>query len=82
MSDSNVWPRLTEVFRRVFRRPDLQIQAGTSAWDVPGWDSIAHLQLILGIEKEFAIEFEIREIAGIESAGQLAECIARKVPST
>lgn len=78
MSNTEIWNRLTLIFRRVFRKPDLQVAAETTAWDISGWDSIAHMQLILGIEEEFGIQFEIHEVAGIEKAGEFVKAIVAK----
>lgn len=78
ISEKDIWQRMTGVFRQVLRQPDLIVEAGTTAWNVPGWDSIAHLQILLALEKEFSIQLEIHEVAGIDSAGELAAWIARK----
>ena len=41
-----------------------------SAEDVEGWDSIAHINLIVSIEKQFGIKFAMAEIAGLQEKGQ------------
>jgi len=49
-------------------RPDLRIG------DVEQWDSVAHLDLISGLEREFGVRFELDEMATLTS---LPEFVAR-----
>jgi acyl carrier protein len=51
----------------------------TSADDVVGWDSMAHVGLMAAIEDEFHIQFEPEEITAFANLGELARMIARKV---
>jgi acyl carrier protein len=61
---------LQDVFRRVFDDDDLAISASTSAEDIDGWDSMAHINLIIAIEKRFKIKFAAGEIATLARRGQ------------
>ncbi len=61
---------LQEVFRRVFDDDDLLITDSTSAADVNGWDSMAHINLIIAIEKRFSVKFAAAEIASLGRRGQ------------
>jgi acyl carrier protein len=58
------------VFRRVFDEDDLEINDGTTAADVNGWDSMAHINLIIAIEKTFAIKLTSSEIASLRGPAQ------------
>ena len=61
---------LQEVFRRVFDDDDLTISDSTSADDIDGWDSMAHINLIIATEKHFGIRFATAEISGLKANGQ------------
>lgn len=69
--------RLEAVFYRVFRRT-FPISRELSAWDVPGWDSIANIELILEIEKEFGISFSTQEVLDLKCVGDIFDLLARK----
>jgi len=73
---------LQEVFRRVFDDDDLTISDSTSADDIDGWDSMAHINLIIAIEKHFKIKFAASEIATLgrrgQTVGNLMEMLAAK----
>lgn len=51
----------------------------TTADDVEGWDSIAHVKLIIALESALGVRFEANEITAPENIGQLAGIIAGKL---
>jgi acyl carrier protein len=61
---------LQDVLRRVFDDDELVITDSTSAADVDGWDSMAHINLIIAVEKRFGIKFAASEIAALGQRGQ------------
>jgi acyl carrier protein len=67
---SELHTELQDVFRRVFDDDDLKIAETTTATDVDGWDSMAHINLIIAIEKKFGIKFSASEIASLGRRGQ------------
>ncbi len=71
---------LRDVFRRVFDEDDLEITDATTAVDVDGWDSMAHVNLILAIEKQFRIKFSSADLVAIQGqdVGGLARIVAAK----
>jgi acyl carrier protein len=51
----------------------------TVASDIPGWDSVAHINLILNIEMKFGIAFTSQELSSFENVGSLCRLIEKKV---
>ncbi len=70
---------LQEIFRDVFDDEELEITEETTAEDIEGWDSLTHIQIIVGIEKKFEIKFSAVEIKASENVGEFIELIDRKV---
>ena len=70
--------QLLSIFRNVFDDDDLVINPSTTAQDIDGWDSLAHISLIVAIEKSFNLRFSTAEIFDFENVGQMAELILRK----
>ncbi|MDA7544117.1 acyl carrier protein [Alphaproteobacteria bacterium] len=66
---------LEVIFRDVFDDEDLLIYPDSTANDIDGWDSLAHIRLILEIEKRFSLHFKASEIEKLENVGQMAELI-------
>jgi len=52
----------------------------TTGADLPGWDSIMHINTMFSIEEEFGIQFVGDEFARLNSIGELKEALRRKVP--
>jgi len=61
---------LQAIFRRVFDQDELVITPSTSADEVDGWDSMAHINLIVAIEKKFGVRFTASDLAALSGAGQ------------
>jgi acyl carrier protein len=70
--------RLEHVFRDVFNDEDLEISRETSAKDIPDWDSVMHVSLIVNVEKAFGVRFSSSEVARLQNAGELSDLIESK----
>ena len=62
---------LQELFRQVFNDDALLLTDGTTANDIPGWDSVAHLNLMFSIEEHFGVMFSGNELAEFKNIGEL-----------
>ncbi len=51
----------------------------TTANQVPNWDSLNHINVILAVEKEFKIKFKGAEILRIKNVGELEQLINAKL---
>jgi acyl carrier protein len=58
-----------DVFRDVFDADQLTVTESTTAADIPGWDSLGHINLIIAIEKRFGIKFANAEISRLKAYG-------------
>ncbi len=71
---------LQSVFRKVFNNPTLAISDDMSAADIDGWDSLAHIDLIVAVEKTFAVKFRNAEIARLHCIGDLKKLLVKHRP--
>lgn len=78
MSTRMVSERLQSVFREVFDDDRLEISEATRKADIPGWDSLADVRLIIGIEEEYRITFSTPEIGHLHSVGDVVAALARR----
>jgi acyl carrier protein len=69
---------LTEVFRVTFGDESLVLTPEMTADDVEGWDSVAHITLIYGIEDEFGMKFSTRDLESLTSVGDLMAIVSRR----
>ena len=66
------------IFQDLFRDKRLAINAETSAKDIEGWDSLAHITLIVAIEKKFGIKFKLAELQEIRNVGDILALVKTK----
>lgn len=76
--DTTISPVLLEIFRHALNNPALQLRAEMGRVDVAGWDSMAHIRIVLEVEKKFKIRLAAQEIASFSTIGELSQLIARK----
>lgn len=74
--------RLTDLFRAAFDRPDLIYHGKTMMRDIPGFDSINFVQMILAVEEAFGIELHEDEVDTICTMSDVYARVRDKVPRT
>ena len=70
--------KVTPIFREVFDRPELVVTEATNAASVEGWDSYAHINLIVALEEAFQVSFTTQELGSMQSVGDLLKLMAQK----
>jgi acyl carrier protein len=78
VTDDDIYARLTPIFREVFDDDELKVHPQLTARDVPEWDSMTHIRLVLSVEKAFGTRFAASEIARLENVGELVSLIGRR----
>lgn len=79
MERNEILSRVQEVFREELELDDLELTDETTADDVEEWDSLSHVQLVVALEKAFAVKFSSREILSWDNVGDLVICIQKKL---
>lgn len=74
-----IWNKLREILADILGVEDIDLQPETTAKNIPGWDSISHIQIMISIEKAFSFRFRTGELSQLENVGQLVERIGRRV---
>ncbi len=78
MDQASIIQELTPIFRDVLDLPDLALGATSNASNVEGWDSLAHVNLVVAIEKHYRIKFALGELQSLKNVGEMADLILRK----
>lgn len=71
--------RLSEIFEDIFDDEMIEITENLTADDVEDWDSLAHVRLIIAIEREFGFEFSATEIENFTNVGAMMKTISAKL---
>lgn len=69
------------IIRDMFDEYDGPISRSLTATEVAQWDSLAHVQLIVAIERACRIRFNSGEIRNFENLGELIDAVDRKKSS-
>ena len=72
MDQSEIYARLTMVFEDVLDEDSIVLTPKLSAKDVDSWDSLAHVRLVLSVERAFKVKFSTSEIGRLANVGDLA----------
>ena len=75
MDEPQIYARLAAIFEDVFDEESIKVTPELSAKDVDGWDSLAHIRLILTVEKSFKVRFSTSEIGKLDNVGDLVKLI-------
>ena len=76
MTREEVYSRLKNVFEDVFEF-EVDLNDNTTSADVPGWDSLAHITLMVGIGSEFKIKLPMSEVVHLRNVGEMVTLIMK-----
>jgi acyl carrier protein len=77
-NQSEVIAKLQLIFDDIFLEP-VNLTPSLSAADVPQWDSLTQISLLLAVEKAFGIRFRVGEVEGTKNVGEFADLIAKRI---
>ena len=69
---------VTEIFRSVFEDPTLELTLDMTPDDLPCWDSMNHITVVVEAECRFDIQFQTAEIEELRSVGGMVRQIQTK----
>ena len=65
--------RLLDMFQSVFGDDVTSLKDSDGIGNIPGWDSAGHLNLIMAIEAEYGVQFDIEEMDSLTNVAALRE---------
>ncbi|MGE5679379.1 MAG: acyl carrier protein [Bacillota bacterium] len=71
--------RLKKAILEALEIEDYDIHDETTADQVPGWDSLSHVNVILAVEKEFNLRFKSMEVLKLKKVGDLQKLVDSKL---
>ena len=74
-----IMDKVTAILRDVFDDDELVITDETNSEDIEDWDSLEHIALIVSMEKEFDLKFDIKEVNKLENVGGMIDLIKSKL---
>lgn len=78
MDNTRIIQELTPIFSDILDQPNLQLSPESNASNVEGWDSLAHINLVVAIQKRYRIKFALGELQDLKNLGEMAALIQKK----
>lgn len=70
--------RLKRVILGQLKLNEFTLHDETHAYEVPGWDSLSHISVLVAIEKDYGIRFKTIEVLRLKNLGDLQRLIDAK----
>lgn len=77
MSQTEVIAELQTIFDNLFLEP-VVLTPALSAQDVPEWDSLTHISLMVAVEKAFGVRFRVGEVENVKNIGEFTSLILQR----
>jgi acyl carrier protein len=68
---------LKTVILEALNLEDWDMEDSTKASDVPGWDSLNHINVVLAIERHYGIRFRTKDLFKLKNIGELQELLEK-----
>jgi acyl carrier protein len=81
LNQAEVIAKLQTIFDDLFLEPVTvtpELSAKDVPEDVPEWDSLMHISLVVSVEKAFAVRFRVGEVEATKNVGEFADLIVRR----
>jgi acyl carrier protein len=72
-------PQLKHVILGALKLDDWELKDATLAPEVPGWDSLSHVNVVLAVEKHYNLRFTSVEVIRMKNVGDLQRLVDSKL---
>ena len=76
MEKEEIYERLNNVFRDVFDDESIVVKPETTSADIEDWDSLEHINLVVAVESEFGMKFNMNEVTTMKNVGDMVNIIS------
>lgn len=78
MNDT-IFAQVQTIAADVFRVPKSSLTATASPIQIEAWDSIQNVNLVMSLEQQFSIQFDIEDLEKMKTIGDIADVLSRKL---
>ncbi len=79
MNRTELIEQVSEIFRDIFDDDDITVHNEMTAADIEDWDSLEQINILVAMERKFAIKFSVGEVEGLKDVGEMLDLIERKI---
>jgi acyl carrier protein len=81
LTEEDILARVTQIVRDELDDDDIELSMNTQANEVEGWDSMAHVRIVIAVERAFKARFETVQITGLKNVGDLVRLVQQNLPA-
>ena len=74
---SDVDQKIKRIVLETLKIKETDYNDDLTAGDLPAWDSIGHVNLLMAVEREFDVAFDVTDAIDIESVGDLQDMVKK-----
>lgn len=78
MTSADTMAKLQGVFDDIFLEP-VKLTRELSAKQVPEWDSLMQVSLVMAVERAFNVRFRVGEVEATRNVGDFVDLIDRRI---
>lgn len=71
--------KIANILEALLDRDSILLTDATTAADIDGWDSLVHLKLLMALEEDLEIEFEVGDIKAPSDVGGLIDIVTQRL---
>jgi len=75
---NNDLKKIEKIFRDIIDEDNITISENSNSENTSGWDSFAHINIVMAIESEFKIKFGLGELEELKNVGEMIKLINQK----
>jgi acyl carrier protein len=79
MDSDPVWQALVEAVREETGDPEAVVTSGMTADDIPGWDSLAHVRIVMNMEARTGAEIDISDTYKAATVDELCAIVRKNI---
>jgi acyl carrier protein len=79
MPDPEIFERVRRIFADVLNAPIGTLLTRSCPEDIPAWDSVQHLSIILALEQAFRVQFDPDEMDQLTTLGHFVVALELKL---
>ena len=77
--NSDIFNEIRLIFLDILQCDEADIHENSSANDIVQWDSLAHINLVIAIERKFGMKFALGELQDLKNIKDLVKLVESKL---
>ena len=78
MNRDQIQAQVIDTLATVLQCPPTALAADAARADLPGWDSLKHVEIMFALEDALGVEFDESELGELDSIPRIVDAVARR----